>query len=88
MATLIHKMNLLLLEFDNIPQLKNTLSLIYSDKLLGLVVDFVMNTDCFAHFGIRFLEIISLQYTVEVIKSEALQIVTGLLRTNDYETVA
>lgn len=25
MATLIHKMNLLLLEIDNIPQLKNTL---------------------------------------------------------------
>ena len=47
-----------------------------------------MNTDSFAHFGIRLLEIMSLQFTVQVVKSEALGIVTGLLRTNDYETVA
>ena len=88
MATLIHKMNLLLLEFDTIPALRNSLQLIYSDKLLLTIVDFVMNTDSFAHFGIRFLEILSLQYTEAVVKSEALGIVTGLLRTNDYETVA
>ena len=87
MATLIHKMNLLLLEFENIPQLRNSLQLIYSPKLLNVVVDFVMNTDSFAYFGIRFLEILSLQYTEQVIKSEVLGIVTGLLRTNDYETV-
>ena len=62
MATLIHKMNLLLLEIDNIPQLKNTLQLIYSQKLINIVVDFIMNTETFAHFGIRFLEVMSLQY--------------------------
>jgi hypothetical protein len=88
MATLIHKMNLLLLEFENIPQLRNSLQLIYSPKLLTVVVDFIMNTDSFAHFGIRFLEILSLQYTEQVVKSEVLGIITGLLRTNDYETVA
>jgi hypothetical protein len=60
MATLIHKINLLLLEFDSIPQLRNTLQLIFSPKLLTTVVDFIMNTDSFAHFGIRLLEIISL----------------------------
>jgi len=47
-----------------------------------------MNTDSFANFGIRFLEILSLQFADQVIRSEALAIVTGLLRTNDYETVA
>ena len=88
MATLIHKINLLLLEFDNIPQLRNTLKLIYSQKLLNTINDFVMNTESFANFGIRFLEILSLQFAEEVIQSEILGIVTGLLRTNDYETVA
>ena len=88
MATLIHKMNLLLLEFDTIPDLKNILQLIFSNKLLNTVVDFIMNTDSFANFGVRFLEILSLQYPQEVVKSEILGVLLGLLRTNDYETVA
>ena len=88
MATLVHKMNLLLLEFETIPQLKNSLKLIYSKKLLNTVVDFVMNTDNFANFGIRFLEILALEYPEKVIKSDILGVVGGLLRTNDYETVA
>lgn len=88
MATLIHKMNLLLLEFESIPQLKNSLKLIYSKKLLNTMVDFVMNTDNFANFGIRFLEIMALEYPEKVIKSEIIGVVGGLLRTNDYETVA
>ena len=88
MATLIHKMNLLLLEVDSIPQLKNTLKLIFSQKLLNTVVDFVMNTDNFANFGLRFLEILCLEYAEVVAKSEILGILGGLLRTNDYETVA
>ena len=88
MATLIHKMNLLLLEFETIPQLKNSLKLIFSKKLLNTVVDFVMNTDNFANFGIRFLEIMALEYADKIVKSEILGVVGGLLRTNDYETVA
>ena len=81
-------MNLLLLEFDNIPQLKNTLSLIYTKKLLNTIVDFIMNTDNFANFGLRFLEILCLEYAEQVASSEILGILGGLLRTNDYETVA
>ena len=88
MATLIHKMNLLLLEFETIPQLKNSLKLIFTKKLLNTVVDFVMNTDNFANFGIRFLEIMALEYADKIVKSEILGVVGGLLRTNDYETVA
>ena len=88
MATLIHKMNLLLLEIDSIPQLKNTLRLIFSAKLLNTVVDFVMNTDSFAHFGLRFLEILCLEFAEQVAQSEILGILQGLLRTSDYETVA
>lgn len=80
-------MNLLLLEFDSIPQLRNTLSLIYSPKLLNTIVDFCMNTDNFANFGLRFLEILSLQYAEIIAKTEILAILMGLLRTNDYETV-
>ena len=66
MATLIHKMNLLLLEFDSMPQLKNTLRLIHSQKLLNTVVNFVMNTDSFANFGLRFLEILCLEQAESV----------------------
>ena len=62
MATLIHKLNLLLLEIDKVSQLKNTLQLIFSQKLLLVIVDFCTNTDHFANFGVRFLEILSLQY--------------------------
>ena len=47
-----------------------------------------MNTDNFANFGIRFLEILALEFAEKVIKSEILGVVGGLLRTNDYETVA
>ena len=88
MATLIHKMNLLLLEVDSVTHLKNSLSLIYSPKLLVTVVDFVTNTDSFANLGLRFLEIICLSYAAEVAKTEIVGVLSGLLRTNDYETVA
>ena len=56
--------------------------------MLNTIVDFVMNTDNFANFGIRFLEILALEFAEKVIKSEILGVVGGLLRTNDYETVA
>ena len=46
-----------------------------------------MNTDNFANFGLRFLEILSLEYAEPIAKSEILGILSGLLRTNDYETV-
>ena len=52
------------------------------------MIDFVMNTDNFANFGIRFLEILALEYSEKIIKSEILGVIGGLLRTNDYETVA
>jgi hypothetical protein len=68
MATLIHKVNLLLLEFDKVAMLKNSLKLIFSKALLDVVVDFCTNTDNFANFGLRLLEIFSLQYAQEVIQ--------------------
>ena len=55
---------------------------------MNTVVDFVMNTDNFANFGLRFLEILCLEYAEEVAASEILGILGGLLRTSDYETVA
>ena len=68
--------------------MKNTLRLIFSQKLLNTIVDFVMNTDSFANFGLRFLEILCLEYAENVAESEICGILGGLLRTNDYETVA
>jgi len=47
-----------------------------------------MNTDNFANFGLRFLEILCLEYAETVAQSEIIGILSGLLRTNDYETVA
>ena len=69
MATLIHKLNLLLLEFEQVFQLKTSLQLIFSNKLLTIIVDFCMNTDNFANFGIRFLEILSLQFCDEILNT-------------------
>jgi hypothetical protein len=47
-----------------------------------------MNTENFANFGIRLLEIMSLEFHKEIIlQSDILAVVLGLLRTNDYETV-
>jgi hypothetical protein len=47
-----------------------------------------MNTENFSNFGIRLLEIMSLEYHKEItLQSDVLAVVLGLLRTNDYETV-
>jgi hypothetical protein len=46
-----------------------------------------MNADQFAHFGVRMMEVMSLEYYKEIARSEAVQVVFGLIRTNDYETV-
>lgn len=54
---------------------------------MNSLIDFCMNADQFAHFGVRLLELLSLEYHREIIKSEALLVIFGLLRTQDYETV-
>jgi hypothetical protein len=72
MATLIHKMNLLLLEYENIKDLKNIIKLIYTKNLLNSILDFCMNTESFANFGIRLLEIMSIEYSDGIYKSDVL----------------
>ena len=54
---------------------------------MNSIIDFSMNTDNFANFGIRLLEIFSLEFAKEIVKSDILAVVFGLLRTNDYETI-
>ena len=88
MATLIHKVNLLLLEYESITQMKNVVNIIFTDKLLNTIIDFCMNTESFANFGIRLVEILSLEFPHKIARSEVFAVVQGLLRTNDYETVA
>lgn len=88
MATLIHKINLLLLEYDCVSDLKNISNLVFTDKLLNTLIDFCMNTENFANFGIRLIEILSLEFTQKIARSEIFAVIQGLLRTNDYETVA
>ena len=88
MATLIHKVNLLMLECDSIVQLRNIQRLVFSEKLLSTIVDFCMNTESFANFGIRLCEIFALEFPAEIAKSDIFAVIKGLLRTNDYETVA
>lgn len=63
------------------------MQLVFTPKLLDTVVDFCTNTDNFANFGLRLLEIWSLCYAKEIIASGVLNVVQGLLRTQDYETV-
>jgi hypothetical protein len=45
MATLIHKANLLLLEYDSVKQLRNVLRIIFSKPLMNSIIDFCMNAD-------------------------------------------
>lgn len=88
MATLIHKVNLLLLEYESIMDLRNIIKLIYNEKLLIVLIDFCMNTENFSGFGIRMIELLSLEFYEPICRSEIFQVIQGLLRTNDYETVA
>ena len=88
MATLIHKVNLLLLEYESMAHMRNVVNIVFTDKLLNTVIDFCMNTESFANFGIRLIEILCVQYPHKIAKSEVMAVVQGLLRTNDYEVVA
>ena len=81
MATLIHKLNLLLLEYDSVKQLRTILRIIFSKALLNSLIDFIMNAEQFAHFGLRLLELMSLEYHREIAKSDIIAVVFGLLRT-------
>lgn len=87
MATLIHKINLLLLEYDSVTQLRNILRIVYSKQLLASLIDFCMNTEHFAYFGLRLLEILSMEHALAIAKSDCLAVLYGLLRTHDYETI-
>ena len=75
MATLIHKVNLLLLEYDSVADLKNISGIIYTDRLLNTLIDFCMNTENFANFGIRLIEILSLEFTQKIAKSEIFAVI-------------
>ena len=68
--------------------MKNVVNIIFTDKLLNTIIDFCMNTESFANFGIRLVEILSLEFPHKIARSEIFSVVQGLLRTNDYETVA
>ncbi len=67
--------------------MRNVVNIIFTKQLLNSLIDFSMNTDNFANFGIRLLEILCLEKAKEISKSDAIAVVFGLLRTNDYETV-
>ena len=45
MATLIHKINLLLLEYDSVKQLRNIIRIVFNKNLLNALIDFCMNAD-------------------------------------------
>ena len=75
MATLIHKVNMLLLEYDSVLDLKNIIQLIFTDKLLITLIDFCMNTENFSGFGIRMIELLSLEYCDKVAQSEIFQVI-------------
>lgn len=75
MATLIHKANMLLLEYDSINDLKNIIQLVFNEKLLLTIIDFCMNTENFSGFGIRLIELFSLEYSERIAKSEIMQVI-------------
>ena len=50
--------------------LRNILQLVFTDKLLITIIDFCMNTESFSGFGIRLIELLSLEFCDKVIDSE------------------
>lgn len=68
--------------------MRNIVNIVFTDKLLNTIIDFCMNTESFSNFGIRLIEILSLEFPHKIAKSEVFAVVQGLLRTNDYEVVA
>lgn len=68
--------------------MRNIVNIVFTDKLLNTIIDFCMNTESFSNFGIRLIEILSLEYPHKIARSEVFAVVQGLMRTNDYEVVA
>ena len=68
--------------------MRNIVNIVFTDKLLNTIIDFCMNTESFSNFGIRLIEILSLEFPHKIARSEVFAVVQGLLRTNDYEVVA
>lgn len=88
-ATLVHKINLYMLEYTNIKHVHTIVEIIYSEKLMSQIIDFISNTDYFWNFGIRLLEHLWVHKKVRryIEKSELFYVYLGLLRTNDNETL-
>ena len=68
--------------------MRNIVNIVFTDKLLNTIIDFCMNTESFSNFGIRLIEILSLEFPHKIARSEVFAVVQGLMRTNDYEVVA
>ena len=88
-ATLVHKVNLFLLEYSSIKAVENIVDIVFSEKLVGRIIDFITNTDYFCNFGIRLLEHFWIVDRVRkhLESSEIFYVMVGLLRTNDNETL-
>ena len=88
-ATLVHKINVHLLEFKKTAQVKTVLDIVFSEALVQRVIDFVTDTDYFAHFGFRLLEHFCLLERARdfILRSDVFFLAWGLLKTNDYETI-
>ena len=87
-ATLVHKINLYLLEYKNLSEVETILDIVYSEKLVNNIIDFVTNTDYFCNFGLRLLEHFCILDKARkfIEEGDIFYIMLGLLRTNDNET--
>lgn len=70
--------------------------MIATDTLIEKLTNFIINTECFAHFAVRLFEhfILASPKLKTVIEGKCLSpkdsllfILTGLMKTNDYETI-
>jgi len=88
-ATLIHKINLFLLEYKSMQSVQTILEIVYSKELLKRIIDFVTNTDYFCNFGLRLLEHFWILPKARKFleKSDIIYVIFGLLRTSDNEII-
>lgn len=87
LASLIHKVNVLLLEYESYQDLNEISKLIFTDRFLYILMNFCTNSDTLVHFALRLIEIMCLQNPIQVSNSGALDLVQGLLRSTNFDII-
>mmetsp|Transcript_42667 Transcript_42667/g.49031 ORF Transcript_42667/g.49031 Transcript_42667/m.49031 type:complete len:242 (-) Transcript_42667:258-983(-) len=88
-ASLIHQLNTSIIESSEKLDVHEVTKLVFSEKLLNQLVQYLMVADSLHNIALRTLEFFSYDETAraKIVETEAIDISFGLLRSKDYETI-